>query len=323
MKELLAICSIVPVAALACLPATAMNVTSPSDTGIIDDGAAGWIWSGMTEYSGDTLRGGAGHAGGPGSYGAYTFKGTRFQLFCLLPPSITVDGRVHKAGHVKISVDGNAVNVRQSPSTPGDDVCVADISGLSDGNHVVQISPDAGWIVVDYLQVNVPEGAGAEPSKGPAAIASTIPEGRYRIRPRHNSVRSFGSFDGKSVVTLGADSGQYGIVKLTPVDKNVYTISSVVDKSLSFAMMNDPANGGYTIGLVSTPDIAAARWYITTDSDGYCRISCAAQPDYVFDVSGDATNIGAAVIGYKWHGGANQQWAILPVDQEAWGHPAQ
>jgi len=322
MKVISAICSLASITMLACLPATAMNVSSATNAGIIDDAAPGWIWSGMIEYNGDSLRGGAGHAGGPGSYGAYTFRGTRFQLFCLLPPSITVDGRVHKVGRVKVCVDGNAVNARQSPSVTGDDVCVADISGLSDGNHVVQVSPDAGWIVVDYLQVDAPDDTHVDPSRTATKIASAIPEGTYSLRPRHNSTRSFGSFDGKNVVTLGADGGRYGIVKLTPIDKNLYTISSVVDKSLSFAMMNDPANGGYSIGLVSTPEIAAARWYITTDADGYCRISCAAQPDYVFDVSGDATDVGAAVIGYKWHGGPNQQWAVLPVDQDALGHPA-
>src|SRR3569833_1014564 len=306
MKVLIAFCCCA-IGVLTGLPASALNM-STADNGIIDDSAPGWIWSGMTEYDGDTLTGGTGHAGGPGSFGAYTFKGTRFRLFCRLPISIEVDGRVHKGGHVKLSLDGNAINVKQATTPGDDDVCVADVDGLADGNNVLQVSTDAGWIVVEYLRLDASKAIQTDAVA--AKIVSTIHEGVYRIHPRLNDTRLLGSFDGKSVFTLGAAGARYGTMKLTAVATDVYKLSPTVDESLALTVMNGSAAGVYALGMTPVRDNPAQCWYVTRDAEGYFRIACASQPDYVLDVSGDLTDIGAGVIVYKSHGGGNQQWIL-------------
>jgi len=292
------------------LPTSAVTPSAAPPTGLIDDSAAGWIWSGMGAYDNDSLAGGTGHAGGPGSYGAYTFHGTHFRLYCSEPNSISAGGRVHKGGHIKVSVDGNPVDVKQAP--PSDDpVCIADISGLTTGYHVVQVSPDGGWIVVDYLEVldGVDDKAGQEHAQS----SSEFRAGQYKFVPRHNDTRTFGSFDGKTAITLGANSGRYGVVTLKSYPDNSYTIASSIDPNLVFTMSTTEGDTGYPVVLQRQTDIPAAHWYITRDKDGYFIISSAAKPNYVFDVERDFTTIGTAVNVYPLHGLPNQQWMIMPI----------
>ena len=72
-------------------------VTSPATSGLIDDSAPGWVWSGMTEYDDPGLYGGHAHAGGPGGYGSFTFTGTGVDIVGVAAPEVQMDGRVHQA----------------------------------------------------------------------------------------------------------------------------------------------------------------------------------------------------------------------------------
>ena len=318
MKYLISLSILFAISIAVISPTSAVTWKDTASSHIVDDAVAGWIWSGMGEYNSDSLFGGSGHAGGPGAYGAYTIKASHFRLYCSEPSLVTVAGRAHKGGRVKLSVDGTPVDV--APLVKSDDtVCVADISGLSSGYHVVQVSPEGGWIVVDYLEViGVEDNHGhAEDNHGHAEEAQPVDgirEGKYKIVPRHNDTRMFGSLDGQTVVALGPDSGRYGVVTIKSNPDKSCTIASTVDPKLVFTMSTTAVNSGYSIILQRNTDIPAARWYITRDNEGYYSIANVAQPNYVVDVNNDSLLVDAPVVLWLYHGLPNQQWIITLIN---------
>src|SRR4051812_21070953 len=80
-------------------------VSTAPDAAIVDDAAPGWIWSGMDSFEDPMLKGGSGHSGGPGSYGAYTFKGSYVAVYSMRAPNVEFAGRRHKVGRLRISID--------------------------------------------------------------------------------------------------------------------------------------------------------------------------------------------------------------------------
>jgi len=119
-------------------------------SGLIDDDAAGWIWSGMQEADSLDLHGGTAHAGGPGAYGEFTFQGTGVDVISGSGQTVTINGRTHRAGKAKISIDGKQV-VLSTVQSAGD--TLAHAAGLKNGVHVLQIEPVGGWVAVDYIVV--------------------------------------------------------------------------------------------------------------------------------------------------------------------------
>jgi len=146
--------------------------TSPAGITIVDDSAPGWVWNDMLAYSDPTFRGGGGHAGGPGADGTYTFHGTSVEIFGLAGPSLDMKGRLHKLGRVKITLDGEALDsVPDAPKTASPTVeKLVELSGLTEGDHVLQVEPESGWIAIDYLKVTDPAALAA--AKSAAALAS-------------------------------------------------------------------------------------------------------------------------------------------------------
>lgn len=129
--------------------------SASADTALADT-APGWVWSGMEQVDAPASpHGGTAHAGGPGSYGAYTFSGTGVDVYAMLGPVIEADGRTHRMGKLKVSIDGS---LKADPSLfrPQDndaDLDAFTINGLNPGNHVLQVEPDGGWAAVEYIQV--------------------------------------------------------------------------------------------------------------------------------------------------------------------------
>jgi len=162
---LIAILSITP-------PSIAINVTPTTEsapTSVIDDSAGAWMWHGMAAYDDVNLHGGSGHAGGSGSFGAYTFTGTGIDIFCVAGQSISVDGRAHKIGSVKVSIDGS-LKAEARLYHPGDEyeVDAYSVSDLSPGVHVLQVEPDGGWVGVDYIALRQPA-----PAEGGTPVESS------------------------------------------------------------------------------------------------------------------------------------------------------
>jgi len=141
---------------------------------LTDTSAPGWVWNAMGEYDDSQLSRGAGKAGGPGGYGAYTFNGTGVAVYVMKAPSVEVDGRVHKVGRLRILIDGNlkaAVAVSSTDHEYGYRAYVAE--GLPAGNHVLQLEPDAGWVVVDGIRII---GGAEAPSESGDQGSSTGPK---------------------------------------------------------------------------------------------------------------------------------------------------
>ena len=146
------------------LPAHAVKEpdgTGAPANGMIEESAAGWTWSGMVPYSNPQLSGGGGRAGGPGTYGVYTFTGTGVRVIGLKSPTVTVDGHAHKAGKVRILIDGKEQEVVDigNPEVVYN-ITLSEIKNLSDGNHVLQVEPVGGWAVIDGIKLGPKSGAG-------------------------------------------------------------------------------------------------------------------------------------------------------------------
>lgn len=146
-------------AAALLMPAPAGAVTDvTAGTNASTDTIAGWTWSGMTPYGVSAGADDAPHVGGPGSYGVYTFHGNGIQVYGMKCADVTVDGKSHKVGRVKISIDGkeqSTINLAATSANPN--AKIIGISTLTDGNHVLQVDPVDGWVVINSAKVvNIP-----------------------------------------------------------------------------------------------------------------------------------------------------------------------
>ena len=132
-------------------------VRSPTATlssTLIDDKDDGRIWNQMAEYEDPQLQGGTGRAGGPGSYGAYTFHGRGVDVICMTSPGLRIDNRVHRTGHARFSLDGKPVDTENTYSREADyGIALFHATNLADGNHVLEVEPEDGWIVVDAIRI--------------------------------------------------------------------------------------------------------------------------------------------------------------------------
>jgi len=178
---------------------------TPANNGLIDDSAPGWVWSGMTEYDDPGLYGSRAHAGGPGGYGSFTFTGTGVDVVGVAVPQVQMDGHVHRAGSLKVSIDGKEVSTSTMKSATTEyKFTGAHIAGLPRGIHVLEVAPVGGWVVVDYIQVVDPstQTASSDANAGdvPTSIAPTklgVPVLLMNVGGGQNGV-------------WGADIGAYG-----------------------------------------------------------------------------------------------------------------
>lgn len=202
-------------------PSTAAPAASTA-SGTIDDFAPGWIWSGMTEYDDPGLYGGRAHAGGPGGYGSFTFSGTGVDVVGVSAPNIQMDGRTHRAGSLKVSVDGKVIaTTSMHGATTSYNFQAGHVAGLTQGIHVLEVEPVDGWVIVNYIQVTNPE-APASTADSPSTQAASTPA-VTRLGTPVFMMRAGGT----SVGDWTADTGAYGGQVATSSD-NVST-ANVVD----------------------------------------------------------------------------------------------
>ena len=138
-----------------------------------DSGGAGenWIWSHMVDYDDPGLQTGHAHAGGPGSYGVFTFTGSGIDVYGVACPIVTVDQKTHRTGKVKISIDGKVQSVISLASADVDfHHKIISIAGLSNGNHALEVEPLEGWVIINSVNVQT----GASTSSAPVAAAHLL-----------------------------------------------------------------------------------------------------------------------------------------------------
>jgi len=153
IPEVLALVALssIPAAAFADGASHAVSVVKPV---IIDDSNSGWTWSGMDEIDDISFTGGTAHAGPIGSSGVYTFHGTGVKVNTTLAPDVLASGRRHKMGKLKVTIDGVEKTVANLASPEAQfDMCICNISGLEDKNHVLQVEPKDGWAMIDGITV--------------------------------------------------------------------------------------------------------------------------------------------------------------------------
>jgi hypothetical protein len=283
---------------------------APVQATTIDDGAPGWIWSGMQGIADRNLHDETGHAGGPGTYGEYTFTGTRVAVFGMAGPAAVTDGRPHKMGRARVSIDGVVRDtVSMARDTSQYDVRVATIDGLSPGNHVLQIAADGGWIVVDYIRTATID---ATPKAAPRkeAIVSAVAEGNYRLIPKFAPDRclEFGPQSAHGVqLQIGAQNPAHEqIWHVTPLGRENYQIAPASDTGQMI-----------WIPLILWQATSAPEQilHFTQIESGVFRIELSTNPDTVMDVSGASPTEGTPVIASKWGSYDNQKWSFAPAGQ--------
>jgi len=168
------------------LGVSAVNMTSspsqgdsalpiPPD-GIVDDAMPGWTWSSEKETADPSLHGGSAHALPSGAVCSYTFNGTGVDVFTTQLPAAVVDGRSHKVGMLRISIDGALQSqISQYATSTTYDYKAFGITGLPAHNHVIQVEATGGWGVIDYLKIHTSETDSVKMADVPRAIFSTAP----------------------------------------------------------------------------------------------------------------------------------------------------
>jgi len=298
-------------------PSTAENAqTAPAASGLVDDNAAGWIWRGMDEIDDSQFSGGTAHAG-DNAYCAYTFHGAGIEVVGMSGATVSVGNRSHKLGKAAISIDGkpvSTVNLYNASTNYG--VSLVHVTGLSDGNHVLEITGASGWIVVDCAYVL---GSNSQaPQSVPVSTPGALSDGNYRLHPKHAidkclDVATFAT-DGVIVGINHVDANRPQIWHVAPLGGGRFKISSLAATNLALTLVPpsaaDGAPAAHLYGYIADP---AQELSITSSGDGYFRISPSSNGDVVLDVFKLLTADGTQTITYKWWGADNQQWAFEPV----------
>jgi len=153
---------------------------------VVDDNAPGWMWSGSQEYSDPLLYGGNAHLCGPGGYGAYTFDGVGIGVCVYQARYAEVDGRQHKIGRLKVSIDGivNSV-ISESAAAAQYNVELVKLGGLKPGIHVLQVEAEGGWVVVDYVKIVPPPTLSTRSTDVDDAVSAAPVENPYTSASAH------------------------------------------------------------------------------------------------------------------------------------------
>lgn len=286
--------------------------SAQSTESVVDDGDSGWIWSGLSPIEDVQLSNGTGHAGGFGSYGAYTFKGTGVKIYGMRAPSISIDGQAHKMGKVKVSIDGKDQGEYSEAHAANEyDYLIADVSGLPDGNHVVQLTATGGWIVIDSLKI-----AGG---KSPSADGSDLSKTGYRIFPRSSpdkciQTENDNKADGALIQIGVPDDHQVQVWRMASLGNNRYRISPAdnPDEALTILTPDDQhkAPQAFIWKYTGAP---SQQILLTPAGDGFYKVAPSNSPDMVLDVAGQIAKAGTPVLTFAWWGGPNQQWWIGKV----------
>ena len=289
---------------------------------IVDDGDAGWTWSGFVEYDDSQLHGGTAHAGGAGNYGVYTFTGSGVDVIVMKGPSITIDGRHHRLGNMQVSIDGHLKSDESTQKTTADyNVDGFSATGLSNGIHVLKIDPEDGWVVVDYIRVHTgsdaddPEhidGATGESAGSPV----TIPEGNYRIYPRIAPASDLDDKDWKTddgnplQIWTNGDHQQNQWFHLTPLGSGKYWMAPQVAPQEAVTMLVANPDGTIPSGIWKFTQHPAQVWIISDTKDGWCRLSPSNAKSLALTVSDGRPTDGTSVILQTWRTDPSQEWAI-------------
>ncbi len=168
----LAIFLLVCLFVLLAIAARADNVPPVPRSGIVDDGAPGWIYTQTKIVDDPPLHNGSAHALPPGASATIAFAGAGIQVFTMAGPVVIVDGRAHKLGQLECQVDGKTIATKSQILPDATYNYMTFQTSQLDSDtlvlHVLTLTATAGWAVVDYINV-LP--AAPNPASAPAQDA--------------------------------------------------------------------------------------------------------------------------------------------------------
>jgi len=310
--------------AFAVLPCHAVRTDRDANVSIIDDLAQGWIWSGMTQTDSQDCHGQTMHVGGPGTYGAYTFQGTGIRVFAPAANAVACNGRLHKVGHYKVSIDGKAIQSSETVDGMEGDACIFAVSSLSDGNHVLQVEPELGWISVDFVQVLSKADTTADKTgKAAASKRGPIKNGIYQVMlaeaPQQGldiSGRSSANGAEVQVYLPAADPQPNQQFQVTDIGGGKYTISPMNAPGKVLTVLDSAAPGmPLRVGLWSYTADPHQVWNISQVAPGDYRISPDSAPDFaMLPLNGFSTNATRIVL-QPWSGQPAQAWRFIWISE--------
>lgn len=279
---------------------------------VVDDQDAGWTWSGMAEVDDPQFHGGTAHAGGEGTYCAYTFHGTGVKVIGLGGKSIALGGHRRTLGSAKVTIDGKPVAWQPAGAQTDGIVTLFETSGLTDGNHVLSVAADGGWIVIDDIQVIE---AQQEASKDDPF------QGRlYRLQPRHAPGKFLETIsnvydDGTRTEIRSAQPGSRQLWRVTSIGNSLFRISpqDAPNKALTFS--NDKDVNDIAACVYTWSGAAAQEWTFKLQGDGYYEVLSAVDNTHCLDVQYSSANDGALALAFPYNGGDNEKWQFVPADK--------
>jgi uncharacterized Zn-binding protein involved in type VI secretion len=278
----------------------------------VDDQDAGWTWSGMAEVDDPQFHGGTAHAGGEGTYCAYTFHGTGVKVIGLGGRSIALGGHRRTLGSAKVTIDGKPV-AWQPAGTPADGlVTLFETSGLTDGNHVLSVAADGGWIVIDDIQI--------VEAQQQAASKDDPSQGRlYRLQPRNAPGKFLETVsnvydDGTRTEIRSAQPGSRQIWRIASVGNGLFRISPQDAPSKALTFSNDKDSNDIAAAVYTWSGAPAQEWTFKPQGDGYYEVLSAVDNTHCLDVQYGGTNDGTFALAFPYNGGDNQKWQFVPVD---------
>jgi hypothetical protein len=282
----------------------------------VDDADLGWIWNGMDSFNDPQLHDESAHAGGPGGYGAFTFHGVAVEVYGMRGPALVIDGRSHKLGRLKVSIDGQAVATIAEKSTEVEyNAFITKVDGLTNSNHVLQVAPDAGWAVVDYIVVH---STSAETKDGTPSSASAIHARYYRIVPRIATdmcldVANMSYADGTIFEIFQRTAMSPTIWEIIPLGNERYRLSPAYapTQAMTLGPISDAVRT--PVPVLQPYTGAPEQQFFILPFDGYYRIAPTFNADETLNVSDNVTANGTHVIGYDWVQAADEEWWLDPV----------
>lgn len=290
----------------------------------VEDNAAGWVWSGMSEISDPQMSGGGGHSGGLGTSGAYTFTGTGCQVYCVAAPSAPVDGRLRKMGRVKVLIDGEEkVTVSVALREPEYNYKAYEITGLTAKNHVVEIRAEAGAILFDYINVlSNPVSNPADADEKSPRDGKTIAEGDYRLFPtlapsKCVDVEGIKEADGTNTILHPLNDGPNQIWHIVSLGKGMYRLSpkNAPQSALTVLGPGYNKNGVPIVGIWAFVGAPNQVWKISSSDGQQFRLSPVSAPDVTLGVEDGTTKDDNRIEVYKFSNPGVQLWWLVPLSK--------
>lgn len=144
--------------------------------------------------------------------------------------------------------------------------------------------------------------------------AGVVPNGTYRITPRHSTsraldVQAHGVADGSNVQQFTYSGSNNQRWTLTHLGSNVYRIVGVESGKALEVASTSTANGT-NVDIRTYTGASNQRWTISPTSGGFFRLTPVSSSGSALDVNGASTADGANVQQWASTGGNNQQWSF-------------